>query len=844
MSAARRFLSVTAVAVCAAAVGLLAVSAAVGAATAQALGSAPSVVEESSLDVSSTSATLAAEINSGGAATVYRFEYGTSDAYGSSIPVAGGEIAASTSAAAVQAHPQGLQPDTTYHYRVVATNANGTVEGEDQTFTTQTTGSELTLLDGRQWELVSPPNKHGAGIEAQSKEGAVIEASTDGGAITYVATGPVTSEPTGNAAPSLDQILSRRTIDGWQTQDIATSNETPAKPIVGNSTEYLFFSSDLSSGLARPFGVTPLSPETTEPTPYLRNDATGDYQPLVTAANVSSGTTFGGNVNFVDGTPDLSHLVLGSRVPLTENSEGKGGLYEWGDGRLQPIDVLPGAGGRATQSFLGERNGDVRNAISADGSRVVWSESSETTRTTPLYLRDTLKEETIQLDEVQGGSGTGAGEPKFQIANDAGSRIFFTDPQSLTANAIDAGYESGSLYECEIVEIAGQLKCNLTDLTVTEGEENPEVGGVVGASEDGSYVYFVSGSALARGATPEACNTCNLYVHHDGGTTFIASLSGGDVKAGGNPMYLSARVSPNGEWLAFMSGRSLTGYDNRDALSGEPDEEVYLYDVATGRLLCASCNPTGARPHGIFDPNSYTFVVDQSKVWASRWLAASLPDWTTVGLNASLYQDRYLSNSGRLFFNSPEALVPQDVNGVEDVYEYEPAGVGGCHQSGGCIGLISSGLSSEESAFLDASESGDDAFFLTAAELVPQDYDNAYDVYDAHVCSASVPCVSAPVSPPECTTADSCRAAVSPQPAIYGAPASATFSGAGNVTQPPVATPAAKRGKGKPKARKTHRRIRRKKRSAARGRRAATKGSRGAISSRARRATGKRGVQG
>ena len=39
-----------------------------------------------------------------------------------------------------------------------------------------------------------------------------------------------------------------------------------------------------------------------------------------------------------------------------------------------------------------------------------------------------------------------------------------------------------------------------------------------------------------------------------------------------------------GEWLAFMSERSLTGYDNRDAASGEPDEEVYLYDAARERL--------------------------------------------------------------------------------------------------------------------------------------------------------------------------------------------------------------------------------------------------------------------
>jgi hypothetical protein len=105
--------------------------------------------------------------------------------------------------------------------------------------------------------------------------------------------------------------------------------------------------------------------------------------------------------------------------------------------------------------------------------------------------------------------------------------------------------------------------------------------------------------------------------------------------------------------------------------------------------------------------------------------------------------------------------------------------------------LISSGTSSEESAFLDASASGEDVFFLTAAKLVGSDTDTALDVYDAHVCTVAVPCPSGVVSvPPSCTTADSCRTAPAPQPEIFGAPASATFTGAGNVT-PPV-KPAAK----------------------------------------------------
>jgi len=111
--------------------------------------------------------------------------------------------------------------------------------------------------------------------------------------------------------------------------------------------------------------------------------------------------------------------------------------------------------------------------------------------------------------------------------------------------------------------------------------------------------------------------------------------------------------------------------------------------------------------------------------------------------------------------------------------------------SGGCVNLVSSGTSNEESAFLDASRSGGDVFFLTKARLVAQDFDNALDVYDAHECAASSPCIApAPAPPPPCDNADSCKPAQSLQPTVFGAGPSETFSGAGNVTpSPPVVQP-------------------------------------------------------
>ena len=457
-----------------------------------------------------------------------------------------------------------------------------------------------------------------------------------------------------------------------------------------------------------------------------------------------------------------------------------------------------------------------------------------------LYMRDTAQGKTVQLDLPEpeclkkGECGTGTPVPAFQAASDDGSRVFFTDTQALTKDA-GAGGAGGTgrsdLYACEIVEADGGLECRLSDLTprTSSGEAAEVQGGVLGASEDGSYVYFVADGVLGdggeRGATPGDCHeaasgrTCNLYVAHDDAgrwtTVFIASLSSDDRADWSlNPRDQTARVSPNGDWLAFMSDRSLTGYDNEDVTSvhaGErPDEEVYLYRVATGNLVCASCDPTGARPEGIQAENLGQLGATLGATWPPKqWLAAEISEGTGYEQRTSLYQSRFLSNGGRLFFNSHDALAPQDINHTEDVYEYEPvdtapspppddsctaAGAGFVPAGQGCVSLISAGTGAGESVFIDASESGDDVFFLTADKLVPQDTDTSVDVYDAHVCGAEgVPCTPAVVAPPPCVNAEACRAAPAPQPAIFGAPASATFSGQGNLAPPSPAKPVVKK---------------------------------------------------
>jgi DNA-binding beta-propeller fold protein YncE len=816
--------------------------------------SAPKIEGESFSAVTASAVELEAQINPrsnpGDPATTYRFQYGKcptvdpascQEAGYEDVPGSAGQLPADFEVHAVTAKPEGLAAHTTYHFRAVAANSHGEgTPGEGATFTTEAAGGQLALPDNRGWELVSPPDKQGARLEPISETG-VIQAAVDGSGLAYLANVPTGAHPAGYTERV--QVLASRASASWVSRDIAVPHSAATGTSVAAGLEGKLFSPDLDVSVVQPFGPfnPDLSEEASEATAFLQDlgetCGTHCYRPLVTGkpgfANVAEGIQFGQDelcepilTRFADvfcgpevlgASEDLRHVVIRSAIALKPGA-GEGQLYEWNDGTITIASVLPNkepapASSASLGSSLSRR---ANGAVSSDGASVVWSTASA------LYSREMTLEQTVQLDkaeaacEAEGECQSGGGV--FQFASSDGSRVLFTDTHRLTKDSgadPKAGELRADLYECRIVVHNAVPGCELSDLTPRQGEGANVQGLLLGASSDGTFAYFVGHGVQSetpnwRGEHAQAGKP-NLYVRHGGQTDFIATLSGGDNHDWadlGKLVYQPTRVSPDGRFLELMSQAPLTGYDNRDVATGQPVAEVYIFNATTKRLTCASCEPTDSRPVGI----EYQQITSGSGgLTGESWdpfslVAANVPGWTAIAEagQRSRYQPRNLSDSGRVFFNSIDALVPQDSNGTLDVYEFEPAGVGDCTEAsgtyaprnGGCVSLISSGSSAQESGFLDASESGDDVFFLTSAKLSKLDVDASRDVYDAHVCTSASPCITFPdTQSPPCTNEASCKPSPTPQPSIFGAPASATFSGAGNLQSPspPVVEKVAKK---------------------------------------------------
>jgi hypothetical protein len=743
---------------------------------------APIVGAEAFSNVGSASATVSAQIDAEGSPTDYRVEYGVSEAYESSTPSR--SIGGPEGAVGVLAQLRGLQPGLGYHFRFVAENSFGKRNGEDATFrTTAAIGaSVLSLPDGRGYELVSSPVAGEVYVptnDVSNKEdistAEPFRAAAAGGAVAYVSD-PASSDGNGAMGKGLgNNFLATRTADGWDSKNIMPTIGEDESANESIDTRYEAFTSDLSVGILHSYSQPLASiaePNGPAKCIVLYSRTGSGYHSLFTTPKTPG---FCGLPFFAGASADGSHLLFQSEAALVEGAE-EDGLYETGanlydsvGGQPHLVNVLPDGAPDRNATFGGYITGDLpdlSNVISADGSRIFWTDLN----TGILYVR----ENEIRTIQVSAGPST------YWGASSDGRYAFYTEAEKLWR------FDTHAVAGGERQELAGEQ----TEIVGT----GAEVQGVVSVSDDGSYVYVVADGKLAPDATHRKCQEagfgspeeaeeareersgslpagrgCNLYLLHAGEPARLVAVlaahddnfqvqpAGTNFSKGGDwdpsSGQRTSEVTPDGHSLVFESTRRLTGYDNSASIN-EGKIEVFVYDSDTGHLSCASCDPSGAPP----------------SVEGTTFLPVSLQ---------RTYMPRWISEDGsRVFFDSNEPLVSQDTNNAQDVYEWEREGASACpveahsRLDGGCVFLLSGGDSPDSSFFVDASTNANDVFFTTRGRLVPRDENEKVDLYDARV-GGGFPEVSLTC------TGTGCQG-VPPASPIFATPASTTFNGVGN----------------------------------------------------------------
>ena len=808
---------------------------------------APSIDAAAVRNLSGESADLTAEINPNGSASTYWFEYGESVGYGTRVPVPDGSVGEDSVDVAVSVHVSGLVAGRAYHWRVVATNENGTTIGLDHVFVYPQTG--VGLPDGRAYEMVTPEHKNGALI-GDVFIGGVPDIAADGQRVIAESAQCFADAQScnGQLADSVGSPYAfTRTGSGWATTALA--------PAVGVLSRASFWGASALAGTAlfsaptEPFGEDDF---------YAREpDGTFmDLGPVTPPEGGEQGAAGGGSPaarpELV--SENLSRVVwqtekdqLG-RWPFDETESLRSTLYEYaGGGGGQPflVGVSEGQGstdlvsrcGAAVAGLFGGHpgrmsaggetvffsvvgnpgcvgsglNGGVAVPVefevfarvdgeSADAHTVAISEPGADEAGLSVVQAECVShgcvEDTSAVDATRNWR-TGF----FVGASADGSVAYFTSEQRLTDQAVEG---SARATDCSVAGSACNLYVSVCVsgcgsagevrrvVDVSAGDlsgRGPRVQGVLAVSEDGSHVYFVAKgvlSGVANGRGEVAVDGAdNLYVYERDATYpagHVAFIT--DMPASDEPEWFEgepANVTPDGQFLVFLSHGDLTGDDTSGSGGGW---QVFRYDAVSETLNRVSIGEGG------FDDDG------NANDGENAVLAFNIFEF------GDLRRDPSMSDDGsRVFFQSPVALTSKALAGVENVYEWEREGVGSCPagQSSGCVFLISDGQDATRSAgdprcefsavcLLGVDTTGNNVFFSTADGLVAGDTDGELDYYDARVCEPQNgnPCITEPAEPPAGCREEACHGV----PAGEGSPPiapSVSFDGQGNVVAPVVA---------------------------------------------------------
>jgi hypothetical protein len=610
------------------------------------------------------------------------------------------------------------------------------------------TGPSANLPDCRAYELVSPVNKQGAKellFYDNVGEAAGVVVGEDGEHVTVDA--PVGGN-WGTAGQS-PYLFSRLEGGGWP---MTTGAPQPQAGLYR-------YQEELSSADATQvaFAATIGAGEAVESTAIEKFGVGRVGGPYVTVASIPH-AELGESAGWKAATGDFSKLVLATadRTLVDEQPTGtRSGddLYEYtAAGGLRQLNVggeqdetIGTCGARMVRGDEysgGEFSGlySSSHSISADGSRV--------------FFYAGFGRECPAADEFNGQSG-----PKLNLY----MRVNGLSTVDIGAYSFVAADAQGSRVllrrgeEFFMYDTAAESVKHLFNLPAPEaGPERPVV------SADFTDVYLTAGS--------------DLYRYDIAGETLSLVTEGGSGQA---------EVSPDGRYYYYEGGAA-----------GLPGGGVMRYDSVENVLECISCaSPFAPEPKqpALLDDQTFGGVPE---------LSGGLPAYTSVSGNGDF-----------AFFTTPAALVPQDANGEipiepslehssysdpggttspsSDVYEWRRDGVDGCARPQGCVALISDGRKGYHVDLLGVADEGRDVIFYSRSQLVPQDIDNAGDVYDARIGGGFAP----PPSPPVECEGDACS--TPPGAPNDVTPSSLTFNGAGNL--PSAEAPKAKVTKPKSK---------------------------------------------
>lgn len=774
--------------------GTLVASLLLGAAfTSAAAAESPKVSEQVPVWVDKQDVTLRASVDPSGLPTVYRFDLGTDTNYGIKVP-AGDEpsIGAGTDPVPVTAVANGLQQETVYHFRVVATNSSGTTVGPDQEFTTL---NEAGLPSGRAFELVSPREKGPAGepVSPLAIYEMLFQASPDDSNLLYqIGYGPPSSTSSGGPL-----WQATREESGWQSTQFSPSALVPAGERGGEAPTAITWgiSPDLECSVLA--STQPLAGDAPPATAQaglanlFRRNPDGTYTTItnLVATNV---TTLGSGFSITAGlyqligmSEDCGVIVFRSRL-LYPGLPGAAAvrLYEWDHGILRAISEVPGPTGvQAVATVPGATEGnpaaatDAQNwvrAVSSDGSRVFFSAFRQkgggpggaTEVGKPAVFARLDGSSTLDISQSQ--TGTASTLAKYQIASADGRRVFFLANYGLTSTATP-GWPTActpttgagcDLYEYDFAKAEGGRLTSLSQDSNPADTGGAGVAGVLDASDDGEYVYFAARGQLVLGqGSTQAENisneTYNVYLSHNGVTSYVGRVLTNDLTGQAGALITkssqasqatwASQATPDGRHLVFSSKANISGYQSGAI-------ETYLYSAAQGTIVCVSCRRDG-------EPSISP--------------VAQNPLTNGEALRNLLSPPRAVSDDGaRVFFVKNDPLAPGAAAAQRNLFEW--------HQ--GQIAFIARsqpGFEPNVLRFGGVSASGTDVYFSTRDSLSWEDGDTRPDVYDARIGGG----FEQPVAPVSCDPLSeaSCRGPITGGPPSV-VPSSTVTTGAGNVS--------------------------------------------------------------